>query len=355
MKRPIAHSGKNGAAWGAPLRRVAIDSERVIGYTEGSFEVHSWRIQNEERTDFCTFLRRSCNASDGGLRDTIGVYPKRQRSGHDADMPVHLGEQQEPGTIRVSAGASAYPVTSFNGRINYYTPVNSKGVFQVDTSYDNGTPVYHLDNGDTHTFSGTNFHAAYPGYSLAAGIDVAYTKHASLVGGVQYTTLNGNEYDAEYLGVGLTSADSVRAIRADFGLRLSSTRFALDYVVITTPFSFEPSLNQSTAEFHSVSAENEDVNFYCSVVVNSNFPGSSFDFFLRGGFVRQTEFNYAADEFSSNDAEYTTSLISFTPGVIFNLSPTTRLLAGVVFAHDTNSDNATSFRPMPLGQFEFRF
>jgi hypothetical protein len=271
------------------------------------------------------------------------------------DMPVHLGEEQEAGTIRLSGGVFGYPVTAMNARVDSHSKVNAQGVLQIDTEYSGSAPVYHLDNNDTYDFYGSNFHAAYPQYSLNGNFDIAFSRHASIVGGIQYSTLNHNTYNAEYLGVGLTSADSESALRADFGWRLTTSRFTVDYVIVTTPFDLMPVPNESTVEFGSATAQSQNINFYCSLVLNTTHRGSPINFFIRGGLVRQSQFDYPYRRNDAYNVEYTAALISFTPGIVLSLSTTTYLLAGAIFQHDVNSDDAASYRPMPMAQFEFRF
>ena len=203
-----------------------------------------------------------------------------------------------------------------------------------------------------------------PDYTFGLGLDIGLSQTTSLTLGGDYSAIGPTGTWGGFAGLGFHSAGPLMGIRVDAGVMLSGMKHDAYTMVVTTASSFFGT-STDTGFYHDV-GNDLTFDFYAMLTVNSRFKASPVNIFVNASVLRQTLLNFAPtvqSEFSpfaitgpsSGDAEYRATVLSITPGISLDASPTMRVLLGWRFIVVSNSDLSGSKFGSPLLQVDYTF
>ncbi len=296
----------------------------------------------------------------GGLLSSCGtqsVYLQNITvTGPQVQPPLFITNESKPGDVRISPRLQLNDKTELVGRASGHSNVNTQGFYQVDTVVSGGNAKYiERNNVNTKTFQGRNFAWTPMRFNASIDLDYVASKSVSLVGGISYASGPSQSFLAANLGVGFFFEGKNLSARVDIGAHWSSVKYDVEYVITSSPFSFG-SRETEVAFFHE-NGKDSHWNSYGALTINTNAATLPVQFFTQLAINRQTVVDLQRRaEFTNDKSEVLESVSYFliTPGLYFNVSPTTRILAGVQLRDETALLEADpGVLVAPFVQFEF--
>ena len=243
-----------------------------------------------------------------------------------------------------------------DGRVEGHTRVNARGVYQVDSTVNNGSVSYtERDGVNTYTFQGENLTWELPNYTVGLDFDYTLTNHLALSLGLNYSPGKSREFWGGSVGLGYFFYNKGLGGRLDAGAIFQSTSYTVDYVHVV-----DPAFSQtSDVTFLRKSGREMYTNFYGSLTINSMHPDWPINLFLQLSLSTQTFVAVTSPQsngFEELQVHHLTTFLSVTPGIYINLTPASRIMLGLRLAHAMNIEDAShDFVPMPTAQLDFSF
>ncbi len=275
--------------------------------------------------------------------------------GPQSKPPLFITNDNKQGDVRIVPKISVSNSQTLEGRAQGHSNVNTSGRYRVDTVNDNGTIRYFERNGDnTKPFEQRNFRWEPPKMTASVNFEYVAARTLSLVLGASYSSGGSQSFLGAITGIGFFFESNNLAARIDIGAQWSTSSYDVNYVVTTTPFSFG-SRETEVAFFHE-KGKATFANAYGAFTVNTKAPAWPVQGFLQLAIKRQTLVNIDKRTAFSDNAVVlqSTSFFIVTPGLYFDISPQTRIVAGVHLGDETELLEADpGVLVVPFLQFEF--
>jgi hypothetical protein len=293
-------------------------------------------------------------------------------SGPINQAPIHLTKETETPFFTVSPRFSYTNSQQVNAYVSGHTPVNSEGVFQVDTVfYTDGSVSFNQANGaNIYEYDGQNL--TWDIASVTAGIDfdARITKSFAAFGGVNYSSTNNKNAWGGTAGLAVLMTSGNIGLRLDAGLHVQEIAYDAYTVEI-----IQTGNNEYVVFYHDL-GKSTHWDPFINFTVNSTFPNSFVNFFLNVGYSQQTLVGFKPedkDETYYGDykifyieghreivedlrGEATASYFTLTPGLFFRIGRSSRILLGVRCMFDSGLDDSTaSTFILPMMQVDFMF
>ncbi len=248
----------------------------------------------------------------------------------------------------------------YDARIEGHTPVNSEGIFQIDTIRNENT--YNIALGkNTFDFKGENLHWSIPDYMVGLDLDIALSKKVALSGGF---SLSGKDRTSLYgyrVGLGFFSASKNIGVRFDGGLIWQKYTYDAASVIVRGK---DTDFGSSTSEviFYRDKGKSVNLNHYLSLTINTLYDDLPVNFLINVGYSGQSLVDY---EPSTPDERYYifnpfyrvedmrgeayVAFVNVSPGIYMNLNEWSRLVFATRFFFQVDlesSSNSTFLIPM---------
>jgi hypothetical protein len=267
-----------------------------------------------------------------------------------ARPPLHITNANEESHVRVTPHVEFNPRRNQKvvGVISGHSLVNQHGVFQVDTLVDGRTIRFreHVD-ANTNQFTGTNLTWRIPDQSGGVDLDIHLSQNFALSGGINWSTVDGQDLWGYSAGFAIISRSSSSALRFDLGLKWQELAYDALTVVITKQTQwFSSDVDERVGFFHDkgVSAP---LDFYVGGTYNTCIPEWVVTPFMQVAFCRQAlakfqpiiqeispglffPFPFVLERVSVDDmrASFSSITLGITPGVYLNLTHSIALVVG---------------------------
>lgn len=267
------------------------------------------------------------------------VYLAELNTSRAIDLPaVHLNIDAPPNNLRAIFHATAFPQGTIEGfhDVNRYSP------------------------------SGPNLHWNVP--SSAFGVDFDYTvsRGVALTFGANWAPGDNESFWGGNAGLGFLFGGEAVAGRLDGGIRVQSLSYHAPSVVVTTTQSFwDQSITTSELTFDDA-GRSTPVDFFGALTLNSKSAGEGAKFFVQLSLSRQSLADFHPshevfvdpflDTYTYIDERATSraTILAATPGIWFDLSPSSRLMVGVRVAKEVEIEGMSpDVLLLPLLQFDF--
>ena len=293
-------------------------------------------------------------------------------SGPINQSPVHLTQETKTPFFTVSPKFSYKSTEQVNAYVSGHTPVNSEGIFQIDTVFHSGGSIsYHQTQGaNIYEYEGQNL--SWDVASITAGIDfdARITKSFAAFGGVNYSSTNGKSVWGGSTGLAVLMNTSKIGLRLDAGLHIQQIAYDAYTVEIT-----KTSNNEYVVFYHDL-GKSVHWDPFINFTINTASPNAFINFFLNVGYSQQTLVGFTPkDKDETYYGEYkffyyesyreivedlrgdaTASFINLTPGIFFRVGRSSRILLGARILFDNGLDDATeSTYILPMLQVDFTF
>lgn len=278
--------------------------------------------------------------------------------------PVHVTSNNETG-VTISPRISINNKKSLRGKVDNHTLVNSQGVFQVDTIFNNDGTFYFQETPGVNRYSYTekNFLWNIAEVNASLDFDFKISKSFALFAGGNYSVVKQKSIWGGLFGLGLMN----QGFRFDIGLSIQEIPYEAS-TVITVTETGTSGTSSYVAQYLDASTET-CFNPFVNLNVNSNNPEWLVNIFLQAGYAAQTLLNFEPKTSAYHNPFYyenvnitedlrgeaTAGIINLTPGVYFNFGDTGRVLLGTRLLWITQiEDIDNQFYLLPMLQFDFR-
>jgi len=278
-------------------------------------------------------------AGCGTVSDTVYLNDL-SISGPIAQPAVHLTDTPTAGELHFSPKVSVNPRKSIDTRIN--------GNMYSD---------------EYTTTTGNNFHWALPTAQFGADCDYMLSNRVALSFGINYAGTANTDLIGGYAGLGLPFSGETISGRFEVGMQLQPTVYDAYSVVVReeTPAYSDQTTKGILGYFHDRN-KSSPWNMYTTLTINSH-GGKTVDLFCSLSLSRQTltDFQPSNEESESSmgsyhytdaRAEQIATVIAVTPGLVFSVGPTTKLLVGTRVFFLANVGNAAPVLAAPMIQFD---
>lgn len=310
---------------------------------------------------YIVFLVYSCSPSTVitkiYLQDAVVSGPINQ-------SPVHVSSNNGTG-VTISPRISINNKKSLQGKVDNHTLVNSQGVFQVDTIFNNDGTFYFQETPGVNRYPYTekNFLWNIAEVNASLDFDFKISKSFALFAGGNYSVVKQKSIWGGLFGLGLMN----QGFRFDVGLSIQEIPYEAS-TVITVTETGTSGTSSYVAQYLDASTET-CFNPFVNLNVNSNNPEWLFNIFLQAGYAAQTLLNFEPKTSAYHNPFYyenvnitedlrgeaTAGIINLTPGVYFNFGDTGRVLLGTRLLWITQiEDIDNQFYLLPMLQFDFR-
>jgi hypothetical protein len=284
-------------------------------------------------------------------------------------LPLHITNGQKANSITISPRISIANSSSIQGKILQPTPVNSSGIYQVDSVYIDGNLNYKESTADKYGYTGKNMEWNMPDYMAAFDIDYCFSNHAALALGANISSINSTSLMGWNAGIGLFTQKGSSSLRLDAGLTWQQIQFEALTVVKTEYTPYGGTTQAPIITFFKDLKKESYLNPYLSLTYNSCFPDYPVNFFLSLSYFNQTLFDFQPDNLNSDYYPFTfntinidtrgdgsVTFVGFTPGVYFYLNETLRISGGVKILKELQMDSISkSVFVSPLVQLDMHF
>ncbi|MBI5472069.1 MAG: hypothetical protein HY961_06955 [Ignavibacteriae bacterium] len=256
--------------------------------------------------------------------------------GPQVQAPLFITNANKPGEIRIAPRIGINLGQVLAGRALGHSKVNADGIYKVDTVIANGARSYfEPDGANTKPFEGNNFSWLPTKVNVSLAVDYVWVKNISFVGGLSYGASASESYWGGEAGVGFFFESRNFGVRIDLGAHISTNSYAVDYVVMDPPFTFETRRKQ-VAFYHDEGKET-DVTSYAAFTANTKIPSWPVQLFTQATINRQTLVHLKQKASFSDESTVLSSVSYFivTPGLYFDFSSRSRMLLGVHLRDET--------------------
>ncbi len=256
--------------------------------------------------------------------------------GPQVQVPLFITNENKPGDIRITPRIGINLGQRLAGRALGHSKVNADGIYKVDTVNSNGTIRYFEPDGvNSKTFEGNNFSWLPTKVNASLAVEYVAAKSIAFVGGLSYGANSSESYWGGEAGVGFFFESRNFGVRIDLGAHFSTNRYAVDYVVTDSPFTFETRRKQ--VAFYHEEGKKSHVTSYAAFTVNTKIPGWPVQAFTQMTINRQTLVSLTQKAAFSDESTVLQSVSYFivTPGLYFDLTTKSRVLLGVHLRDET--------------------
>jgi len=312
-------------------------------------------------TAIIIFLLSSCTT----ITDTLYVQDIKVK-GPINQPPIRI-TGRDSFTFTVSPKFFINSNKKYDGLIEGHTPVNSEGVFQIDTVISGGETNYKITpNVNKYDFEGENLHWSIPDYFIGLDLDIAISKKVALTGGFSLSGKDKTNLYGYRVGLGFFSASGNMGIRFDGGLIWQKYSYNASSVIVREE---NPDFGSSSSEiiFYKDRGYSTNLNHYLSLTLNTLYDDLPFNFLLNAGYSGQSLVDFEPhntddDYYHLFDPYYRVedmrgeayvSFINLSPGIYVNLNEWSRLVFAVrfFFELDLESSSNSNFI-IPMFQFD---
>jgi len=282
--------------------------------------------------------------------------------------PVHITDSSETG-VTISPRISFNTKNKVNGKIDQHTLVNSQGVFQIDTIFNNDGTFYFQETpgANKYPFEGKNFTWYTPDLTTSLDIDFKISKSFAIFAGGNYSVVEQKSVWGGLFGIGLMGAGRDAALRFDIGLSIQEIPYNAYTIVSVTNTSTSGTYNY-VADYYDISSKTQ-YNPFAALTINSFNKDWLFNIFLNAGYRTQSLINFTPEDqvyhnpfyygdvyiTEDNRGEATAGIIDITPGLYFDFGDTGRILLGAKFNWILQIEDLDyPFQVIPMMQFDFR-
>lgn len=261
-----------------------------------------------------------------------------------SNVPIHLTDSSDTPSVTISPKFSFNTKKLFSGEIDNYT-----GSLPMDSAF---IPTEHSLTWDVASvYAGVDF-------------DIAFTKSLSLTFGVNYSTQNDFSTWGGNAGLGFFTFKNGIGFRFDAGVQINSMKYDA-YTVRHTVIDYYWGDREEFYTFYHDVGTSTHFDPYFSLTFNTAYKNWPINIFFNGGYVVQTlfafepktsyyAFPYYQQTKTDNRGSSTTGFINLTPGIFFNITEQSRVLAGCRFYIETQIDGANpKYFILPMMQFDF--
>ena len=260
--------------------------------------------------------------------------------------PIHITDTTDIPSITISPTFSYNTQNNFTGSIAEFTTLSG-----LDTSF------IPSDNSLTWNVATVN-----------AGInfDLKLLRGFALTFGVNYSGQQNFDAWGGNFGIGFFSYSKGTAFRMDAGLQIHSMQydaFTVSKIVVTDFWGDR----EEYISFYNDIGESTHFDPYVTLTFNTAYKNWPVNIFINGGYVVQTLFSFTPEnpyyvyptftyQKSDKRGSSTAGFIALTPGIYFNITDVTRMVAGCSFYIDTQiSDANPNYFILPMMQVDFTF
>ena len=258
--------------------------------------------------------------------------------------PIHITDTTNIPSITISPTFSYNTQKTFTGSIAEFTT------------------IYALDS----TFVPSDNSLTWNVATVNAGInlDVKLFRGFALTLGVNYSGQQNFDAWGGNLGIGFFSYSKGTAFRMDAGLQIHSMQYdayTVSKVVVNNVFGSDETY---ISYYHDI-GESTHFDPYVTLTFNTAFRTWPVNIFINGGYVVQTLFSFTPESSyyyyptyhkTDNRGSKTAGFVAFTPGIYFNVTEVTRVVAGCSFYFETQINDANpSLFILPMMQVDFTF
>jgi hypothetical protein len=322
-----------------------------------------------------TILFSACGGTSTTTITTI-YQQEGNASGPINQAPIHVTEEAQTPWFTVSPRFSYKSAQQVSASMEGHTPVNSEGIFQVDTIFhNNGTISFQETPGaNTYEYVGRNLIWDVATFTGGIDFDARFTKSFAAFAGFNYSSGNSKNVWGGNLGLAFLIAKSNLGLRLDAGVKIQSIAYDA-YTVEVIKTSSSSGTYEYVVFYHDLGQATQwdpFINFTFNTTPKNWFV----NFFLNAGFSQQTligftpetkdeehyhdygifGYDYHHEIVEDKRGKSTASYISLTPGLFFRIGKSGRILLGVRFYFDNGLDDATeSIYILPMLQADFSF
>jgi len=256
--------------------------------------------------------------------------------------PIHVTDSIVTPSVTISPTFSYCTQNTFTGNIKESSPF-----YGLDTSF---VPSVNSLTWDISTFNaGVNF-------------DLALLKGFAITLGVNYSGQNNYYLWGGHVGIGFFTYSNGIGFRTDLGLQIQSMSYdayTVSKVVVDELFGG----SETYISFYHDIGESTNYDPYITLTFNTAYKNWPVNIFVNGGYVVQTLFSfdpqtsyyyYPTYRQTDKRGSSTAGFVALTPGLYFNITEVTRVLAGCSFYIETQiSDANPSLFIIPMMQVDF--
>jgi hypothetical protein len=288
-------------------------------------------------------------------------------SGPINQTPVHITDSTKSG-ITISPRFSFNTKKSLMGKVDQHTKVNSEGVFQVDTIFNNDGTFYFQETpgANTYLYTGKNLTWNIAEVKAAVDVDFKLSKTFALFMGANYSVVDQKSLWGGLFGLGLISSGNIASFRIDFGLNIQEMPYEA-YTIVSVTETSSYGTSSYVADYLDIAKETNFSPFF-NLTLNSSNPEWLFNIFFKAGYCIQKLVNftpetqvyhnpfYYSDTYVTEDlrSEATAGIFDVTPGLHINFGNSGRIIFGAKFNWIVQvKESDDSFQVIPMLQFDF--
>jgi hypothetical protein len=281
--------------------------------------------------------------------------------------PVHITDSSETG-VTISPRISFNTKNTLNGKIDQHTLVNSQGVFQIDTIFNNDGTFYFQETpgANKYPFEGRNLTWYIPDITASLDFDFKISKSFAIFAGGNYSVVEQKSVWGGLIGIGLMGTGKDAAFRFDVGLSIQEIPYNA-YTIVSVTNTGTSGTDSYVADYYDISSKTQ-YNPFAALTINSFNRDWLFNVFLNAGYRSQSLINFTPEDqvyhnpfyygdvyiTEDNRGEATAGIIDITPGLYFNFGDTGRILLGAKFNWIVQIEELDyPFQVIPMLQFDF--
>ncbi len=291
-----------------------------------------------------------------------------QVSGPINQTPVHITDSTVSG-ITISPRVSFNTKKTFRGKIDNHTLVNSQGIFQIDTVFnDDGTFYFQETTGaNTYPFNGKNLTWNIADITASVDFDFKVSRSIGLFMGANYSVIDQKSLWGGLFGLGLMGSGKSASFRVDLGFTMQQIPYEA-YTIVSVTQTSSSGTSSYVYDYTDIGTETH-FNPFFSLTLNSANPEWLFNIFIQAGYSTQTLANFTPETQVYHDPFYyenvnitedlrgeaMVGLINITPGIFLNIGDNGRILVGTRLNWITQAEEVdNSFYLLPMLQFDFK-
>ncbi len=281
--------------------------------------------------------------------------------------PVHITDTTETG-VTISPRISFNTKNTLNGKIDQHTLVNSQGVFQIDTIFNNDGTFYFQETPgvNRYQFEGKNLTWYISDITTSLDFDFKISKSFAFFAGGNYSVVEQKSVWGGLFGIGLMGAGKDAAFRFDVGLSIQEIPYNA-YTIVSVTNTSTSGTYSYVSDYYDISSKTQ-YNPFAVLTINSFNKDWLFNIFLNAGYRSQSLVNFTPEDqvyhnplyygdvyiTEDNRGEATAGIIDITPGLYFNFGNTGRILLGAKFNWIVQIEELDyPFHVIPMLQFDF--
>ena len=256
--------------------------------------------------------------------------------------PIYITDSIVTPSVTISPTFSYSTQNTFTGDVKEFTTL-----YGLDTTY---IPPENSLVWDVSTFNaGVNIDLALlKGFAIALGLNYSGQKNYDLWGG--------------HIGIGFFTYSNGIGFRTDLGIQIQSMSYDAYTVSEVLVDEFFGGTERYISFYHDI-GESTHYDPYITLTFNTAYKSWPVNIFINGGYVVQTLFSfdpqtsyyyYPTYRQTDKRGSSTAGFVALTPGVYFNITEVTRVLAGCSFYIETQISEANpSLFIIPMMQVDF--